>query len=144
MRSALIVLAMSVMCARAEEPPPVEGVKGTVIHPLLGPGKVKITRVSKPGEYKAKVGDLIELEYRFPRGASPGGPKANAKKATAKPTENGAVVPSDLGIRFMDDGESTDVKLLFFFVAKKAGKDTITLDIDDNQYEYKFEVLAEK
>lgn len=44
----------------------VDGVKHNVLRPVQVDGNVKGTKISKPGKYRACVGDLIELEYSYP------------------------------------------------------------------------------
>ena len=147
---AFVLLVCTICLLRAEPPQlpptpaprPVDGVKGTVIRPWLGKAKVNGSKISDPGLYTAKTGDAIELEYQYaPLGKDP---KAEAQKVAVKVSTGGAITASDLGVRFVEDGFVAQRKLVFFFVAKKAGKDTVTIDIDGNEYEYKFEVSDEQ
>lgn len=120
-------------------PKPVAGVKGTVYRPFIVETKAKSGRISSPGEYQVKVGDVIELEYQYTPLAQV--PKADVKKVETKVSKGGAVAASDLGVRFIDDYQITTRKIVCFFIAKKEGKDTVTLVIDGNSYEYKIDVM---
>jgi hypothetical protein len=119
--------------------PAVEGVKGTIVRPHQVEAKVKGCKVAKPGEYTATKGDLIELEYSYPVV-----PTATPKKVAYKVTLTGAVRPSPLGIRQVQSGLIGSHTLVFAFEAHQAGMDTVTLQIDDDAYDFKFKVEEKK
>jgi hypothetical protein len=127
----MLVVAMAAMSARATE-----GVKGTVVRPKQAKAKVDGCRIAEPKAYTVKVGDVIELDYGYP--VVPG---AFPKKVSIKQTAGGAVEESPLGIRMVSVpmllGAST---IGFFLEAKEAGQETVTIVIDDNEYEYAFTV----
>ncbi len=78
---------------------------------------------------------MIELEYTCP--IVPG---AVAEVVDVQQTSNGAIAASPLGIRTIDTGLAGSRTIAFYFEAKKAGSDTVTLVIDDRQYAYHFQV----
>jgi hypothetical protein len=118
-----------------------EEVKGSLVRPGLDKAKVKGCEIAQPGDYRVEVGDVIELDYAFPVV-----PTAAPDKVGSRVTSNGVIEKSSLGIRSISEetarngpvvGES---KLAFFFEAKKAGEETVTLTIDGSSYEYRFKV----
>jgi hypothetical protein len=135
---ALIVCMLAVDLAAGEDAPQgLAGVKGTVIRPGKDKAQLEGCHVSKPGDYEATIGDLIELEYSYPVV-----PAAIPKKVDYKVTLIGAVAPSPLGIRKVLTPQLLGAHtLVFFFEAKKTGEDTVTLEIDGKGYPYKFKVL---
>ena len=109
--------------------------KPRVLRPAKEPARAAGCEVSKPGPYKAAPGDLIELEYTYPA------PPAAAPAAVeVKQTPNGAVAASPLGTRTVDAGPAGRRTVVFYFEAKKAGNDTVTLLIDGTPYTYHFQV----
>ncbi|MBL8794532.1 MAG: hypothetical protein JNM56_11555 [Planctomycetia bacterium] len=135
---ALLAGLLVVDLAAGEDPPSgPAGVKGVVIRPARDKAQVDGCHVSKPGDYQATVGDLIELEYSYPVV-----PTAMPKKVDFKVTLIGAVAPSPLGIRKVVTPQLIGAHtLVFFFEAKKAGEDTVTVEVDGKGYPYKFKVL---
>jgi hypothetical protein len=129
--SCLLVVAMAAMSAFAAD-----GVHGTVVRPRTVAAKVEGCRIAAARDYKVGVGDVIELDYGYP--VVPG---AMPKKVSIKQTPGGAVDAAPLGIRLVTTpgllGAST---IGFFLEAKEAGEKTVTLVIDDNEYEYSFTV----
>jgi len=133
----LAVILVVDLAAGADAPQGVAGVKGTVIRPGKDKAQLEGCHVSKPGDYEATIGDLIELEYSYPVV-----PTAIPKKVDYKVTLIGAVAPSPLGVRKMLTPQLIGAHtLVFFFEAKKTGEDTVTLEIDGKGYPYKFKVL---
>jgi hypothetical protein len=124
---ALLVVAVSGITAYA-----VEGVKGTVSRPREVPAKVKGCKIADQTPFACEVGDAIELDYSYP--VVPG---AIPNKVSTKQTPGGAVDVSPLGIRMVVApglvGAST---IGFFFDAKKKGQETVTIVIDDYEYQY--------
>ncbi len=111
--------------------------RGNVIRPVKVAAKVEGCQVSKPGDYRATAGDLIELEYTFPvvPGAMP--------KDVAREWDKGAIYPSRLGIRSLIVPEMVGTgTYLFYFLAKHEGSGTAFVIVDGVKYEYKFEVAA--
>lgn len=112
------------------------GTEGTTIRPRLEEAKVKGCKIASPGEYKVSVGDLIELNYTYPIV-----PTAIPKKMSHTITAGGAVVKSSLGFRRVVAPKLVGAgTIAFYFEAKAAGEDTVTLTIDDAEYQYKFKV----
>lgn len=116
-----------------------EGVHGQVLRPEKVDAKVTGCKVSQPGDYKVAMGDIIELEYSYPVV-----PDAIPQKVGIHVTSQGAVVLSPLGTRFAVTpqllGASTIVS---FLEARKAGEETVTLTIDNADYQYKILVSNE-
>lgn len=111
--------------------------EGNVIRPVKVAAKVKGCQVSKPGDYRATAGDLIELEYTFPvvPGAMP--------EDVGREWDRGAIYGSNLGIRNLIVPEMLGTGThLFYFLAKHEGSGTAFVIIDGVKYEYKFEVAA--
>jgi hypothetical protein len=127
----LLFVAMAGMTAYAAE-----GVHGTVVRPRQVPAKVQGCRIAAPKDYQVKVGDVIELDYGYP--VVPG---AMPKKVSIKQTPGGAVDASPLGIRMVTVPQLLGASTIGFFLeAKAAGQKTVSLVIDDNEYEYTFTV----
>ncbi len=139
MRASLFAVVVFTPFVWGQDLPKVEGTKGYVFRPPVGQGPSEYIQMSRPGEYKVRPGDVIEIDYRFAQ-ANPN-PAEVAKKVSAQVTKGGAVTESDAGVRVVDDGATAMGKLVFAFEAKAAGKDTVTVVIDGKKYEYKFEVL---
>jgi len=116
-----------------------EGAVGTVIRPAQEEAKAKGCKIAATGNYEVSVGDLIELDYTYPVV-----PDAIPKKLEHKQTDTGAVAKSPLGFRTVISpklfGAGT---IAFYFDAKKAGEETVTMIIDGTEYKYNFKV-AEK
>jgi hypothetical protein len=113
----------------------VDGVQGTVYRPVQVDAALKGCQIAKPGDHHVCTGDLIELDYSYPIV-----PAALPTKVSFKQTLGGAIKPSPLGIRLVNStliGAST---IAFYFEAVKPGKETITILIDDKEYEFRFEV----
>jgi hypothetical protein len=111
--------------------------QGNVIRPVKVAAKVKGCQVSKPGDYRATAGDLIELEYTFPvvPGAMP--------EDVGREWDRGAIYGSKLGIRNLIVPEMLGTgTYLFYFLAKHEGSGTAFVIVDGVKYEYKFEVAA--
>lgn len=114
-----------------------EDIMGTVVRPAQEEARAKGCRIAAPGTYQVRVGDLIELDYSYPVV-----PDAIPKKLEHTQTTTGAVVKSPLGFRTV-----LSPKLLgggtvaFYFEAKKAGEETVTLVIDGTEYQYTFTVM---
>jgi|SoiMethySBSTD1v2_1073268.scaffolds.fasta_scaffold156043_3 hypothetical protein len=116
-----------------------ESVVGNVIRPAQEEAKAKGCKIAATGSYDITVGDLIELDYSYPIF-----PDAIPKKMEHKQSSSGAISKSPLGFRTV-----LTPKLLgggtvaFYFEAKKAGEEAVTLIIDGAEYKYNFKV-AEK
>ncbi|HEV3304489.1 MAG TPA: hypothetical protein VG055_32865 [Planctomycetaceae bacterium] len=114
----------------------VDGVKGIVVRPKQVAAKVQGCTIAEPKPYGVKVGDVIELDYTYP--IVPG---AIPQKVSIKQTPGGAIDVSPIGVRMIEVpmmvGAST---IAFFLDAKEVGKETVTIVIDDSQYEYIFTV----
>lgn len=135
--SKLLFLLPVVFLLATELASGVEGVKGTVIRPAKDKAQVDGCQVSKPGDYTATIGDLIELEYSYPVV-----PTAIPKKVDFKLTLIGAVANSPLGVRNVSTPKLLGAHTIaFYFEAKKTGEDTITLEIDGKGYPYNFKVM---
>lgn len=131
-----VILAVATTPAAATE-----GVNGTTLRPAQDKAKVDGCKIAKPGAYEVAIGDIIELDYTYPVV-----PDAIPKKVDHKQTLGGSVVMSSLGFRSVSVPHLLGVgTIAFYFEAKRAGGDTITLIIDGEEYEYKFRVAgAEK
>jgi hypothetical protein len=128
----LLFVAMSGMSAYA-----VDGVNGTVVRPKQAKAKVEGCRIAEPKGYTVRVGDVIELDYGYP--VVPG---AIPKKVSIKQTVGGAVDLSPLGVRMVTVPKLLGASTIGFFLdGKEAGQETVTIVIDDNEYEYAFTVL---
>jgi hypothetical protein len=116
-----------------------EGVVGTVVRPAQEEAKSKGCKIAATGNYEITVGDLIELDYTYPVV-----PDAIPKKLEHKQTDTGAVAKSPLGFRtVISPKQLGGGTIAFYFEAKKAGEETVTLIIDGTEYKYNFKV-AEK
>lgn len=136
-------LLATIICA-ADLLAATEGVKGTTVRPVQEDANTRGCRIAKPGEYLATVGDLIELDYTHPSI-----PAVRPKKVGSELTGNGAIIASPLGTRLVPPSEpaGTDLRapgppstIAFYFEARQAGEDEITLTIDGKKYVYKFKV----
>ncbi|HEV3303729.1 MAG TPA: hypothetical protein VG055_29015 [Planctomycetaceae bacterium] len=86
--------------------------------------------------YSVKVGDVIELDYTYPVV-----PNAMPKKVSIKQTFGGAIDLSPIGVRMVVAPRLVGASTIGFFLdAKETGKETVTLVIDANEYEYTFAV----
>jgi hypothetical protein len=118
----------------------VEGVSGTTVRPTSEEAKVKGCHIARPDEYEINVGDLVDLEYSYPVV-----PTTIPQKVSVTSTLTGAVTASPLGIRTLRTPPLVGMTTIaFYFDAKAAGEETISLSIDDQQYTYKFKVAGKK
>jgi hypothetical protein len=129
-----VLIGLLLLCATYAQA--VNGVVGTTVRPPLAAAKVKGCQVAKPGDYTVEVGDLIELDYSYPVV-----PDSSPIKVDFKQTLLGNVVKSPLGFRTVTTpplvGAST---IAFYFEAKKAGTETVTLIVDGDEYTYRITV----
>jgi hypothetical protein len=125
--------------------------KPHVLRPAKERARANFCEISKTGFHKATVGDLIELEYTYsvpPAMPSPSArpynrpflPGTVPEAVDVKQTPNGAIVASPLGTRTVEDGRAGRRAIVFYFEAKRAGNDTVTLVVDGTPYAYHFQV----
>ena len=128
----LLLVAASQLAALA-----VDGLsKEKVIRPRQIPAKIKGCHIADTKPFTAEVGDVIELDYTYP--VVPG---AFPSKVSLKQTPGGAVEPSALGNRMVVVPRIVGASTIGFFLeAKKAGQETVTVVIDDHEYEYTVKV----
>ena len=109
--------------------------RGWVFRPVTVKAKVPGCMVAKPGRYAIKVGELIELDYIYPVT-----PEATPTKVDFALQLKGVIVPSPLGIRYIDTTLIGTQTIGVFFEAKKTGAEQVELIIDDATYVYNFKV----
>ena len=130
-RALSVMLAIGLLCGVACADPPFSH----VIRPRRVDADVKGCLISEPGEYRASVGDLIEVEYSFPVA-----PQTVPKKVDQE-TDKGAIYTSKLGIRNLIVPKIIGTgTYLFYFDAKHEGKGTAFVVIDGVKYAFGFEV----
>ena len=126
---AVLMSALVCTLALADQP------HGNVIRPRKVDAKVKGCQVSELGDFRATVGDLIELEYTFPIVPS------TMPKKVAQATGKGAIKSSKLGIRNMIVPKVIGTgTYLFYFEAQDEGNGMAAVVIDRVTYEYRFKV----
>jgi hypothetical protein len=123
---ALVLLAAGTVSA-------IDGVGGAVVIPNLVEAKVRGCKIARPGDVKARAGDLIQLDYVFAGGTAP-------KKVDYKLTNNGVIMKSSLGVALTKDHGAKPVGVAFFFNTVKPGKEKVILIIDNVNYEYDFTI----
>lgn len=115
-----------------------DGLDGVTVRPRQQEARVQGCKIAAPGVYEVEVGNLIELDYQYP--VVPG---AIPAKLDSKQTATGAVAKSPLGFRKVTTPMLVGaVTIAFYFDAKKAGDETVTLIIDKQEYAYTFKVVA--
>lgn len=128
----ILVACMLAFCTAigfAEEP------RSRVIRPQEVDAKVRGCRVAEPGDYSARVGDLVELAYSFPVV-----PDAMPEKVERR-TDRGVAQLSKLGIRELVVPKKLGVQTyLFYFEAKSVGQGTAYVIVDDVTYKYHVDV----
>jgi hypothetical protein len=132
-RSSVVLLAVAISGATAYA---VDGVKGTVVRPIQVKAKVGGCKIAEPMAYNVHVGDAIELDYTYPIV-----PVAIPKNVRIKQTSGGAVDVSPLGIRQVVAAGLLGASTIGFYLdAKQAGQEAVIVVIDDNEYNYIFNV----
>ena len=97
-------------------------------------GKVGGTQIAKPGDYRAKVGDVLELEYSYPVI-----PAAMPKELKSTSSDND-VLGADSPKTVVVPGLMGAGKKAFCFRATKAGSSNVSITIDSNEYHYSITV----
>jgi hypothetical protein len=133
--SILMFLMVAFSCARGSAE--LLDTNGSLVRPELVDGVVPGTWVSQTGDYSAIVGDLIECDYGY--AVIPG---AIPEKIDYALTQNGSVQLSYIGIRAVNPMAVGATTYAFFFKAKRRGDDTITIIVDDQEYQYDVHVQS--
>ncbi len=108
----------------------------SIVRPHKVDAKIGGAQIAKPGSYTVSVGDSLELEYSYSVT-----PRAMPKELGFKTSESGAldttkpVVKNVVAPGLMGAGTKA-----FCFVAANPGTETITLNIDGNEYTYSITV----
>jgi hypothetical protein len=110
----------------------------TIIRPAKVDAKIEGTSIAEPGDYAINIGDLVDLGYTYPVV-----PAAIPKKLSFKLSEDGILQPCDPTVfdvvtpELVGSGSKT-----FCYKAVDSGRVSLTLTIDENSYDYSFDVQA--
>ena len=104
----------------------------SVVRPTLVDGSTDGTQIAEPGEYQVKVGDFLELEYSYPPAATPEALNSASSNTNilAKNGLRAVVVP----------GLEGKAQKAFRFRAINEGASNITINIDEEEYQYSITV----